>query len=122
MNGPIPGAGPNSRVTIKPAENKNVVIEGAGFNIFSFNNTCYLTLDGVDISGSTTLTIHGDPQYDWLAGVNFTNNSDYNEIKHLIITIEDKGFETDGIFLWTVSGSKTSDNNIVQNNFIKSAT
>ncbi len=28
LNGPIPGAGPNSRVTIKPAENKNVVIEG----------------------------------------------------------------------------------------------
>jgi len=25
--GPIPGAGPDSRVTIKPAENKNVTIE-----------------------------------------------------------------------------------------------
>ena len=30
LNGPIPGAGPNSRVTIKPAENKNVTIEGNG--------------------------------------------------------------------------------------------
>ena len=28
LNGPIPGAGPNSRVTIKPAVNKNVTIEG----------------------------------------------------------------------------------------------
>jgi predicted GH43/DUF377 family glycosyl hydrolase len=121
LNGPIPGAGPSSRVTIKPAENKNVVIEGAGFNVFRFDNTSYLTLDGVDNTGQTTLTIHGDPQYDWLAGVNFTNNSDYNEIKHMIITIENKGFETDGIFIWTVSGSETSDNNIVQNNFIKSA-
>jgi hypothetical protein len=27
LNGPIPGAGPTSRVTIKPAENKNVVIQ-----------------------------------------------------------------------------------------------
>ena len=28
LNGPIPGAGPNSRVTIKPAENNNVTIQG----------------------------------------------------------------------------------------------
>ena len=33
LNGPIPGAGPNSRVTIKPAENKNVIIEGNGRSV-----------------------------------------------------------------------------------------
>ena len=29
LNGPIPGASQNSRVTFKPAENKNVTIEGS---------------------------------------------------------------------------------------------
>ena len=32
--GPIPGAGPSSRVTIKPAANKNVVVEGNGASYF----------------------------------------------------------------------------------------
>jgi predicted GH43/DUF377 family glycosyl hydrolase len=118
LNGPIPGAGPNSRVTIKPALDKNVIVEGAGYRIFSFYNTSYLTLDGVDISGSTTLTFHGDPQLNWLMGVTFAENSDYNIIQHLTIILEDKGYETDGIAIW---GSATSDNNIIQNNFIKSA-
>jgi hypothetical protein len=51
-------------------------------------------------------------------GVTFAENSDYNIIQHLTIILEDKGYETDGIAIW---GSATSDNNIIQNNFIKSA-
>ena len=52
LNGPIPGAGPNSRVTIKPAENKNVTIEGSGRAVVSFLNTRYVTIDGVDLNWS----------------------------------------------------------------------
>jgi len=33
LDGPIPGAGPNSRVTIKPVENKNVTIEGNSLGV-----------------------------------------------------------------------------------------
>ena len=58
LNGPIPGAGPSSRVTIKPATNKNVIIEGNGGTTFNLLNTSYVTLDGVSLTGATTLTIH----------------------------------------------------------------
>lgn len=58
LDGPIPGAGPNHRVTIKPAANKNVTIEGNGEAVVYFLNTSYVTIDGVGLRGATTLTIH----------------------------------------------------------------
>ena len=56
LNGPIPGS--SSRVTVKPAANKNVVIQGNGQTTVTFNNTNYVTIDGVSLTGTTTLTIH----------------------------------------------------------------
>ncbi len=58
LNGPIPGAGTNSRVTIKPAANTNVTIEGSGMIVLSLMNTSYLTIDGVGLTGTSTLTVH----------------------------------------------------------------
>ena len=123
LNGPIPGAGPNSRVTIKPSANQNVVIEGAGRCVLYFLNTSFLTLDGVNISGSTTLTIHGlhGQQYTWKSGTEFRNNSDYNVVQNVIFIQEDINYDTDGAGFWTEWGSETTDNNIIQNNFIKRA-
>ena len=43
LNGPIPGTGPNSRVTIKPAANKNVTLEGNGLSVLLF---CDATVHG----------------------------------------------------------------------------
>ena len=123
LNGPIPGAGPDSRVTIKPADNKNVFIEGSGQNVLYFSNISYLTLDGIDFSGATTLTIHGlhGAQYPWKNGVCLRNNSDYNIIKHLTFIHDDFNKETYGFLSWTESGSATADYNQILNNFVKSS-
>lgn len=85
LNGPIPGTGSNSGVTIKPAENKNVIIEGNGEAIMYFLNTSYVTLDGVGLTGATTLTIHAlyNSQYQWNDCTDFINNSDHNIVQNL---------------------------------------
>ena len=91
LNGPIPGAGPNSRVTIKPAANKNVTIEGNGFATLKFLNTSYVTVDGVGLTGATTLTIHtlSNSTYHCNDGIDFLNNSDHNIIQNIIFINED---------------------------------
>ena len=55
LNGPISAKWQNSRVTIKPAANKNVTIKGNGRSTISFLNTSYVTVDGVGLTGATTL-------------------------------------------------------------------
>ena len=52
LNGPIPGAGLNSRVTIKPAENKNVVIQHNGSAVFYLVNASYVNFDGIGTTGT----------------------------------------------------------------------
>jgi predicted GH43/DUF377 family glycosyl hydrolase len=121
--GPIAGTGPTNRITIKPAADKNVTIKGSGMNVLYFSNTSYLTLDGVDISGSTSLTIHSlhSTQYQWKNGVFLRNNSDNNIIKYLTFIQDDYDLPTYGILTWTESGSATADNNQILYNFIKSS-
>lgn len=125
LNGPIPGAGPNSRVTIKPAENKNVIVEGNGEGIFHFNNTSYLILDGVGISGPTTLTVHNlvTTPVSFNDAIDFIGNCDHNVVQNTISLIEDITGVNSGITFWpetNVIGAP--DSNLVQNNFIMKAT
>jgi hypothetical protein len=125
LNGPIPGAGPNSRVTIKPAENKNVIVEGNGEGIFHFNNTSYLILDGVGISGPTTLTVHNlvTTPVSYNDAIDFIGNCDHNVVQNTIALTEDITRVNCGVIFWpedNVIG--TSDSNLVQNNFIMKAT
>jgi len=122
LNGPIPGAGENSRVTIKPAENKNVVIEGSGFRVIYSENTSYLTFDGIDISGSTTLTIHSNKnnQYVYNDCVDFLENSDYNVVHNIKFIADDYTGYGGGVGFYTRVGSTSApDSNLIQNNFIK---
>ncbi len=124
LNGPIPGAGPNSRVTIKPAENKNVTIEGSGRAVVSFLNTRYVTIDGVNLTGSTTLRIHSlfDTQYSWSLGAVFYHPSANNIIQN--ITFEDENYTKIGAtiaFMSFVNTTSTADSNLIENNFIKKA-
>ena len=124
LNGPIPGAGSTSRVIIKPAANKNVTIEGSGENILNFINTSYLTLDGVDLTGSTTLTIHSlyNIQYSWNTCADFWNNSDHNVVQNIIFISDDYTRNGGGPGFWTRAGqTETCDSNLIQNNFIKKA-
>ena len=123
LNGPIPGAGPNSRVTIKPAANKNVTIEGSNEEVVCCLNTSYVTFDGVGLTGTTTLTIYAlfDQQFEWNDCLDFYNNSDQNIIQNIIFVCDDISRWGGGANIWNFfSGSNESpDSNIIQNNFVK---
>ena len=124
LDGPVPGAGPNSRVTIKPAENKNVTIKGNGFAVLSCINTSNITFDGVSLTGPTTLTIHASEnyQYQWNNGLLFLDNSDHNIIRNIIFKDEDILRTSVGLGVYTQSNTPaTPDSNHIFNNFIKQA-
>ena len=122
LNGPIPGAGPNSRVIIKPAENKNVTIQHNGRFTLYLANTSYVTFDGVDIEGPTTLTIHTlkNSAYIYNDGIVFMNNSDHNVIQNVII-INDDNTRQSGTGFDCFLSNVSPDSNIIQNNFVKKA-
>jgi enterochelin esterase family protein len=120
--GPIVGASPTHRVTIKPAVSKNVVIQGNGFMVLSMWNVSYLSYDGVSISGSTTLKIHSlfNSSYPWNDALDFIDNSDHNIIQNISVISEDISRYGLGIGVWTFTPSLlTADSNLVQNNLIK---
>ena len=124
LNGPIPGAGPNSRVTIKPAENKEVIIVGNARYSLVFLNTSYLTLNGVGLTGATTLTIRAlyNSTYASNDCVQFWNNSSYNVIQNITFISEDYMRYGCGIVIWNQPNSLTPpNNNLIQNNFIEEA-
>jgi hypothetical protein len=124
LNGPIPGSGPNSRVKIKPAENENVTIEGNGRYLMTCINTSYMTVDGVSISGVTTLAFHANKnaQYTWNGCLDFVNNSDHNIVQNVIFISDDFYGHGPGPVFETIQGSNaTADSNLIQNNFIKKA-
>lgn len=119
---PIPGAGPNSRVTIKPAANKNVTIEGNGLYVFLFLNVSYLTLDGVGLTGTTTLTLHSfyNAGFIFNTCLDFQNNSDHNVIQNITFIADDYTRVGGGPNFYTLDGfTVTPDSNLIQNNFIK---
>jgi len=123
LNGPIAGAGPNSRVTIKPAENKNVVIQGNGAAVFWLINTSYVTFDGVSVTGPTTLTIHSlqNSSYAYNDGLDFIKNSDHNIIRNIIFITEDITRPSGSGFWCPDYSIEVGDNNLIENNFFKKA-
>ncbi len=123
LNGPIPGAGPNSRVTIKPAENKNVIIEGNNEGVIYIINTSYVSFDGVNITGPTTLTIHAqqNASYVYNDALDFINNSDHNIIQNISFIVEDNTRASGFGFWYNQIGSFAPDSNLIQNNFVKKA-
>ena len=124
LNGPIPGTGANSRVIIKPAENKNVTIEGNGEAVMYFFNTSYVTLNGVGLTGATTLTVHAlyNSQYQWNDCTDFIYNSDNNIVQNLTCISDDHIWGGGISFYNPQTGSNASpDSNLIQNNFVKKA-
>lgn len=124
LDGPITGAGPSSRITIKPAANKNVILEGNWRYVVTFRNVSYLTFDGINTEGSTTLTIHSlyNSQYETNRGVGFMLDSDHNVVQNLIVICDD--IMRDGIGIFFIAGENTivaPDSNLIQNNFVKKA-
>ena len=119
LNGPIKGTGAQNRVTIKPVSNKNVTIVGNGENVIRFSNISYLTLDGVDLNGATTLTIHAmyNAKSMWNDCTDFLDNSDHNVIQNVTFISEDYKRQSASMAIWSLSNAP--DSNLIQNNFIK---
>ncbi len=124
LNGPIPGADQNNRVTIKPAANKNVTIQGSAKRLLVFVNTSYVTIDGIGLSGNTTLTVHSlNSQFPNTSVVGFTDNSDHNIVKNIKAINENYNQLSLGIGFWTINEQAvvTPDSNLIYNSFIKKA-
>ncbi|MEJ2196908.1 MAG: right-handed parallel beta-helix repeat-containing protein, partial [Ignavibacteriaceae bacterium] len=121
LNGPIPGVNPNSRVTIRPATNKNVRFQGNGKYIVTFQNTSFLNFDGVSTETGTSLTFYSqyNSAFDRNRAVNFSGNSDHNIIQNLTCIGEDIYRYGDLIVIGPTNASSVPDSNLIQNNFIK---
>jgi photosystem II stability/assembly factor-like uncharacterized protein len=89
--GPIAGAGPASRITIRPADNVAVTIKGNGDAALWFNNVSYLTLDGVNLQGNTRLKVHAlyNASFKYNDGIDFWGNSDHNIVQNLTASSDD---------------------------------
>lgn len=121
--GPIVGACQDSRIIIKPSQNKNVVITGDGDAVITFANVSYLTIDGISLSGTSSLKIHSlqNENFEFNDGIIFINNSDHNIVQNLTFECEDYTRKSGGIVFLHQSGNFTPDSNLVQNNFVKKA-
>ncbi len=126
LDGPIIGAGPNSRITIRPADNRHVIAEGNWRYVFTFRNVSYLTLDGISIDRPLlpTFTIHSlyNSQYETNRGIIFWDNADHNIAKNLTVICDD--IMRDGIGIFFVAGVNSivaPDSNLIEGNFIKKA-
>ena len=85
-------------------------------------NTSYVTIDGVSLTGPTTLTIHAlyNNQFIWNAGINFMNNSDHNILRNITFISEDIDRGGGGPGFYTQPAvNAVADSNLIENNFIK---
>ncbi|HSW53578.1 MAG TPA: T9SS type A sorting domain-containing protein [Ignavibacteriaceae bacterium] len=123
LNGPIPGTGTSSRVTIRPVVDKNITIEGNGRSVLCFINTSYVTIDGIGLTGATTLRIHSNQNSQWSSndGIVFVNNSKHNEIQNIVFECEDYDGLGCAMMLFYETGPFTPDSNLIENNFVKKA-
>jgi hypothetical protein len=89
--GPIAGAGPTSRITIRPADGVSVEIRGNGTATITFEDVSYLTLDGTSLQGNTRLTVHTllNLGYGWNDGIDLWKNCDHVVIQNLTASSDD---------------------------------
>jgi enterochelin esterase family protein len=117
--GPIPGSSKDNRLTIRPAENKNVLIKGEGFRVMCFVNTSYVTLDGIELFGPMTLTFRAlhNASYSWNDCLVMLYDSDYNIVQNITFISED--YYRNGTSVWLNSNTKAApDNNLIFHNFV----
>jgi photosystem II stability/assembly factor-like uncharacterized protein len=119
--GPIVGAGPASRITIRPANNVAVTIKGNGNAALLFENVSYLTLDGVSLQGNTRLKVHAlrDIAKKYNDAIDLSGNADLNEFRHLTLRTDDYQ-RGSGLFM-TTRTSGSPDSNLIENNVMSGA-
>jgi hypothetical protein len=91
LQGPIAGAGPASRITIRPADNVAATIKGDRDAVLWFDNVSYLTLDGISLQGSTRLRVQClyNPATTWSDAIDFSGNCDHDVIQNLTASSDD---------------------------------
>ena len=104
--GPISGAGPSARITIRPADNKSVTIRGNGESTILFRNVSYLTFDGISIQGNTRLNVHAlvdTVGKRWNDGVDFLGDCDFDVIQNMTVRSDDLRDLQSSLALWADS-------------------
>jgi subtilisin-like proprotein convertase family protein len=109
LQGPIYGAGPSSRITIRPATSRRVVINGRGPSVLRLLDASWVTIDGITntATGTTTLTIQDTATGS--AAILLEGNSDNNIVTRVQIRMP-QNKSTVGIFL-TNGANGSPDNN-----------
>ncbi|HCV43607.1 MAG TPA: hypothetical protein DGH68_08995, partial [Bacteroidetes bacterium] len=120
--GPITGASSTNRITIRPATGSAVTINGNGGWVLNLLNASYVTVDGISLTGATSLTINSTAPAS--VGLLLEGNSDNNIIQNVTVRAP-FGTSTAGttaLYLYADSATATPDNNVIQNNVIASGT
>jgi hypothetical protein len=111
LQGPIIGAGPSSRVTIRPAPGREVRLTGGGTYILRLLDASYVTIDGLNTGGSSlairntlgnALVIEG--------------NSDNNIVQN--VSLAATGIGASVLALQNTDAARTPDLNLIQSNTI----
>jgi hypothetical protein len=122
LDGPIPGAGPEAGVIIRPAISRDIIIQGNGNYLIYFRNTSFVTLDGLSSNGTGSLTLNSICKDCWPAApIIFDCNSDYNTVQNL--TVINESYVTGWGICFGISNPfmGSPDFNVIQNNKIKKA-
>jgi hypothetical protein len=123
--GPIAGAGPASRVTIRPAVGTHVTIRGDSDAVFYFQGVKYLTLDGRSNPPSTSagIFVHAlnNPSTGWNDCIDVWGDADYNQFLYLVLRSDDPGLAAysfgSGLGLLNL-GVDTPDSNLIEGNLV----
>ena len=109
--GPIPGAGPSNRITVRPADGVRARIVGTGASTFNLMNAGYITFDGISTVGATQLAIENTATNGF--AVAMLGNSDHNIIRNVSLRVPyASGI---GVLADTASGA-APDSNLIESN------
>lgn len=112
LAGPIVGAGPTSRITIRPATGRNIRVSGSGTYLIRLLDASYVTIDGVN-SGTTSLRLQNTSGN----GLALEGNADSNVVQNVVFSTG--GIGGAGIVLQNTVAEKTPDGNLIQGNEFK---
>ena len=117
--GPVIGAGPNARITIRPALDTKVKIRGDNTAVLTFTNVKYVTLDGHSSPSSPAaeITVHAlyNTATDWNDCIDVWKDADYNQFLNLTLISDDIRSLGNSLLLLS-DGTNRPDSNLVEGN------
>jgi hypothetical protein len=123
LTGPIAGAGPSSRITIRPADNVTTVIQGSGWTTLYLVNASYITIDGIagGPTGFGRLTVRAlyNSQVPWNDAIDIQGNSDFIYLQNMTVRSDDARLSS-GIWFFS-SPAGGPDSCLISRVFVPSA-